>query len=500
MKNSISRTITILLLLLVGLVASATFLLNMSYQSVSADMSDLASSPGESRPASESYGLSKQVIAAGGGRQSSTTYQLVDTFGQPVASGSQPLTSTSYSLAVGFWSQLPTPEPTPTPSPTYTPTPNAGSTGFLSPTIQQSNAGGDGNGYESSPTNAFSDDGIFASDNNSGTGAGGSCTNSGKDRHRFHRYNFNIPLNATITGIQVRLDAMADSTLGSPKLCVQLSWDGGASWTAMKTTTTLGTVEATYLLGSPADNWGHNWSVGELSNNNFRLRITDVATDNNRDFFLDWVAVNIYYESGASATFTPTPTGTSTPTGTPITPTPTPTPGSSFDTGLISPQSNAVAGGGDRNGFQTNPTDAYQENGLFAVDADSGTSTSTDCLHSSKDRHRFYSFPITLPAGALVTGIQVRLDAKADSAANVPQMCVQLSWDGGTNWTAIQLTPMLGTDKITYLLGGPGDTWGRSWNTAELAGTSFQVRITNVSSAATRDFYLDWVAVRVYYQ
>jgi PKD repeat protein len=56
-----------------------------------------------------------------------------------------------------------------------------------------------------------------------------SCTGSGKDKHLFYNYAFSIPAVAMINGIEVRLDAKVDSTLASPKLCVQLSWNGGAN-------------------------------------------------------------------------------------------------------------------------------------------------------------------------------------------------------------------------------------------------------------------------------
>ncbi|MCI0645202.1 MAG: S8 family serine peptidase [Chloroflexi bacterium] len=393
-------------------------------------------------------------------------------------------------------SSTPTPSWTPSPTPTFTPTPSSDSTGFQNPSAQQASGGGDGNGYEVNPSQALGDDGLYAVDMDSGTGSGATCTSTGKDRHRFSHYNLAIPAGAAITGIELRLDAKVDSTVGAPKVCAQLSWNGGSSWTVIKSTPTLGTAEAPYLLGGPADTWGRAWTSNELSNASFRVRIADVATDLNRDFSLDWIAINVHYSTGPTATFTPSPTPS--PTATPGASTPTATPGA--NTGLVSPQANAPAGGGDRNGFQTNPANAHQDDGLFAVDSDSGYNTSTDCLNAGKDRHRYYSFPISLPPGALINGIEIRLDAQADSTANAPQMCVQLSWDGGVTWTAAQLTPVLGPTETTYLLGGPTDTWGRTWSAADFAGDSFQVRITNVASSAARDFYLEWLAARVYYE
>ncbi|NUM48511.1 MAG: hypothetical protein HUU38_27715, partial [Anaerolineales bacterium] len=171
-------------------------------------------------------------------------------------------------------------------------------TGFLSPntnapvTVQS----GDNNGYESSATNGYTDDGLFAVDNNSGTGNSTSCTDRRKDQHTYYDFNITLPGSASVSGIEVRADARADSTANSPKLCILLSWDGGITWTAAKTTATLSTSEATYILGGPSDTWGHLWQLGELTNANFRVRIVNVASSTARDFSLDWVAVNLYYQ------------------------------------------------------------------------------------------------------------------------------------------------------------------------------------------------------------
>jgi hypothetical protein len=187
--------------------------------------------------------------------------------------------------------------PTPTPTPTNTPAPVT-NTGFLSPTANAAvtSGSGDNNGYETTPANAYFDDTAVAVDLNSGTGTNTSCTSNKKDRHLFYNYNFSIPTSGVIQGIEVRLDARADSTVGSPKICVQISWDGGATWTAAKSTATLAATEATYVLGSPSDLWGRSWSTANFSNTSFRIRVTDVASDTARDFYLDYIAVNVTYQ------------------------------------------------------------------------------------------------------------------------------------------------------------------------------------------------------------
>jgi hypothetical protein len=195
----------------------------------------------------------------------------------------------------------PTNTPTRTPSPTPTNTPSVSTTGFLSPSAQAAvtKTAGDNNGYELNPANAFADGGGFAQDVNSGTNTNSSCTNNGKDKHIFSNYNISLPAGATVAGFEVRLDALVDSVgANAPALCVQFSWDGGKTWTAAKQTSALTTSEASYFLGSPSDTWGRTWTVSNLSNANFRVRVSDLASGsgaNSRDFSLDWVAVRVTY-------------------------------------------------------------------------------------------------------------------------------------------------------------------------------------------------------------
>jgi hypothetical protein len=171
--------------------------------------------------------------------------------------------------------------------------------------------------------------------------------------------------------------------------------------------------------------------------------------------------------------------------------------GTGTNTGLRSPTSNAADTGGDGNGFESNPANAHGDDSASAVDNNSGTVSSTSCSSTGRDRHRFFNYGITIPAGATIDGIEVRLDAKVDSTSGSPRMCVELSWDGGVSWTAAQATPTLSTSMTTRMLGGAANLWGRTWSAADLANANFRVRITNAANSTSRDFSLDWIAVRV---
>jgi parallel beta-helix repeat protein len=194
-----------------------------------------------------------------------------------------------------------TPTPTPTPTATPTPTPPPLSTALLSCASEVPVTGnaGDNNGFELTPLNACADDGNAAADVNSGTGSPNSCTASSKDKHRFLDYGIAIPAGSTVNGIEVRVDSWADSASSGPRMCVELSWDGGFSWTAAKVTSDLGASEATRILGSSIDNWGHVWTSAELENTNFQVRVSDRSTSSLRDFSLDWVAVRVTYQPPA---------------------------------------------------------------------------------------------------------------------------------------------------------------------------------------------------------
>ena len=73
-------------------------------------------------------------------------------------------------------------------------------TAFLSPTAEAADTGGNGDGFEGNSTYAFADDGAVAIN-----------LDGRNDRHRFSSYGLSLPPTAIALGIEVRLDAWADS-------------------------------------------------------------------------------------------------------------------------------------------------------------------------------------------------------------------------------------------------------------------------------------------------
>ena len=177
------------------------------------------------------------------------------------------------------------------------PTTFTASTGerFCTSQAPVTSSSGDNNGYETSAGNACANGGGNASDNDSGNSSSTSCGSTGKDRHTFANFGADagIPGDATVAGIEVRADAWAAGS-GTRRICLELSWNGGASWTSAKTVD-IGGTESIRRLGSSSDTWGRGWSLAELSNTNLRVRLTSVGSSTTTDFRLDAVAVNIHY-------------------------------------------------------------------------------------------------------------------------------------------------------------------------------------------------------------
>jgi uncharacterized repeat protein (TIGR01451 family) len=175
------------------------------------------------------------------------------------------------------------------------------------------------------------------------------------------------------------------------------------------------------------------------------------------------------------------------------------------DTGFLSPSANAAitSSSGDNNGYQTNPTRAYDDGGTgSATDTNSGSNSNNSCTSTGADKHIFYNYNISIPAGADILGVEVRQDLAMDNLAASPFSCVQLSWDSGTSWTTAISNTMSATGETTYTYGGAANTWGRSWSISEFTNANFRVRVINGdtnNSNSNRDFSLDWIPVKVYY-
>ncbi len=120
--------------------------------------------------------------------------------------------------------------------------------------------------------------------------------------HIYEGYGISLPGGSEVVGIEVLFTARKDSPTNS-SLAVELSWDGGVSWTA--TGYGVGPMPASwrdYVAGGSSDTWGRTWAPNELGDGAFQVRIR--ATHDSR---LDWVAVRVHFREAINRILTVTP-------------------------------------------------------------------------------------------------------------------------------------------------------------------------------------------------
>lgn len=129
---------------------------------------------------------------------------------------------------------------------------------------------------------------------------------------------------------------------------------------------------------------------------------------------------------------------------------------------------------------------------------------------------RFSGFNFGIPAGSVISRICVLVDdaVRTSAGAATLRWGVQLSWDGGVNFTLPENTVMvsLTTTKTDYyffsqfsapLTTDPGTSctpWGRIWPSSQMSSTNFAVRARAISfSTSNNEIRFDVVKVKVYY-
>jgi hypothetical protein len=160
------------------------------------------------------------------------------------------------------------------------------STGHKFPTVTGADIPGFGAGGANSwtnPSNAFADDGVYATE-----------ANAGADQYQsYGTYAFGVPAGATIDGIEVKIDGK--ETTDNVTLDIGLQDAGGTYRTKSQALTT---SDAVYTLGGAADLWGGTWNADEFSDSEFKMYIKYNASAGTMS--LDYVSINVYYTAAAS--------------------------------------------------------------------------------------------------------------------------------------------------------------------------------------------------------
>ncbi len=135
----------------------------------------------------------------------------------------------------------------------------------------------------------------------------------------------------------------------------------------------------------------------------------------------------------------------------------------------------------------TNPNNAFSNDGVYATEG------------SNNDEQGYSGFGFTVPAGSIIDGITVKVEAKSTDSSGC-DLQVALSWNGGSNYTSFKTADLTGADAV-FTLGGATDTWGHVWDPTETNG-NFRLKARNVdpgSSCTNGTTSVDYITVALSY-
>lgn len=107
-------------------------------------------------------------------------------------------------------------------------------------------------------------------------------------------FNFNIPQNAKILGITVRIGA-AESSTGSETFFAQLLGTGGTIIGSSKSVSLNGTSETIYTYGGSTDVWGATLTTAIVNHSNFGVAFWYTTS---HSITVDWVTMSVDYALG----------------------------------------------------------------------------------------------------------------------------------------------------------------------------------------------------------
>ena len=165
----------------------------------------------------------------------------------------------------------------------------ADDTGFKNPS-----ATGDDYTQWSNAANAYTSNNSDATEDQSG------------QQQDWYNLGFSIPGGSTIDGIQI--DVEGNNQWEANGADIEVSWDGGTSYTSTGKGAIWPTdgVDSYQTFGGAADTWGRTWSDSELSDANFRVRLTKTGSEDFYNFEVDHIQVKVFYSATPSAALTGT--------------------------------------------------------------------------------------------------------------------------------------------------------------------------------------------------
>jgi hypothetical protein len=126
------------------------------------------------------------------------------------------------------------------------------------------------------------------------------------DYLRSTNFGFDIPSDALILGIELRVEAKVNQNAANSQLeGVQAVLSGSTTGNSMGSVSPLTTSDSYYTVGGPANLWGRSWTPAEINDSTFGVMFSSGSFWFSGTTSVDHVEITVHYETG-------TPPGTET--------------------------------------------------------------------------------------------------------------------------------------------------------------------------------------------
>lgn len=145
-------------------------------------------------------------------------------------------------------------------------------------------------------------------------------THGGNSQAAWRDFDFNVPSDADILGIEVEIEARKSGS-GNCRVGVELSprADNNTQWTStgftVPASSNLTTTDTDYTIGGPTELWGRTWSESEVESANFGIRLSRTNVSGTCTVEVDRIRIRVHYQ-----TYSDQEVDVNSPYGTPLVP------------------------------------------------------------------------------------------------------------------------------------------------------------------------------------
>jgi hypothetical protein len=290
----------------------------------------------------------------------------------------------------------------------------------------------------SQPTNnPSSTSGGWTNPSNAYADGGSYASSTMSCRQAYNSYNFAVP-GAPITQVRVRLDAYVSGGDGNDKILLEVS--DGTSWLATTQQQNLTGSETTYWID--VTGWT-SWTPAKA--NSIQTRVSQIRVGSTADEVrLDWIPVEVTYSTSTN-------------------------------------NSNPASANGGTGGGWSSLSNAYADDSFYA---------SSD---AANEQATYWGYGFSLPANAVVTQVQVRLDAYSSGFSSFDDIRLEASSDGGSSWLpASPPVQQLTSSQATYWI--DITSWA-GWNPTNIG--NIRTRVTHILDGSLNTVYVDYIPIEV---